>query len=457
MKKNNPKVSFLIPLYNAEKYIAETLDSVLAQTYQNFEVIIVDDGSVDGSLAIVQKYKDSRIKLFCNDKNRGIAYTRNCALSYCKGTYIALLDDDDLALNTRLEKQIDFLENHPDIDAVGGNAQWIDENGKIIRDTIEVISEPDSIRMFFLFRNILNNSEMTFRRCVVEKNQLKYQDECFGLEDFLFWIQFSKVAKISNISDLVLQKRVSYQNETGRMRSEKSNERRYKYLEMQKYSLLMDRFVLEQEDEQILLDYFSEESRICKNERELLRLADFLKRMACQAGVLQLPIYVPLKKWFENILNWNLENIKIDFLENWKKSIMTAKEGLITRKEYGSLEEKWYTKELFSLICMNRQFYEKEKYIQELIDSKEWLKQHSREQEKCIQELIKGKEWLEQHDKDQEKYIQELIKGKEWLEQHSEDQERYIQELIKGKEWLEWHSKEMDVYMQKLIKKSSIN
>lgn len=433
MKKNNPKVSFLIPLYNAEQYIADTLESVLDQTYQNFEVIIVDDGSVDRSLAIVQKFKDYRIKVFCNDRNRGIAYTRNVGLSHCEGVYIALLDDDDLALNTRLEKQVAFLENHPDIDAVGGNAQWIDESGKIIRDKIEVISESDTIRMFLLFRNILNNSEMTLRRCTIEKNQIKYQNECFGLEDFLFWIQFSKVAKISNIPDLVLQKRVSSKNETGRMRSEKSKERRYKYLEMQKYSLLMDRFVLEQRDEQILLDYFAEDPRICKNEKELLCLGDFFKRIAYQAYSLQMPLYWSLKKWFEDILNWNLENMKIDFLERWQKSIITAKEEILTGKKRECLEQEWFTKDLFALICMNRQFYEKENYIQELIQGKDWLEQHNRERERYIQELIQGKDWLEQHNREQEQYIQELIQGKDWLEQHSREQEKYIKELIQRK------------------------
>ncbi len=431
MEKNKPKVSVLIPLYNAEKFIAETLDSVLAQTYQNFEIVIVDDGSVDESLAIVQKYKDSRIKIICNDENKGIAYTRNIGLSHCEGTYVALLDDDDLALHTRLEKQVAFLENHPDIDAVGGNAQWIDKNGNIIRDTIEVVTEPDTIRMFLLFRNIFNNSEMTFRRCVVERNHLKYQNECFGLEDYLFWIQFSKFAKISNIPDLVLKKRMSYINETERMRSEKSEERKQKYFEFQKYSLLLDRFVLEHEDEQILQYFFAEEPRICKNETELFRLTGFLRRIACQAGTLQMDLYFPLTKWFENILNWNLDNMKIDFLDRWAKSIMITKPDLFPGKEPDSLDQGWYTKELFSLICMNRHFYEKERYIQELIESKEWIEKHSKEQELYIQDLRKGRDWLEQHNREQEAYIQDLIKGKDWLEQHSREQEAYIRELLK--------------------------
>ena len=120
-----PKVSVLIPLYKANNFIAETLDSVLNQKFTDFEIIVVDDCGNDGSLEIVESYrqKDRRIKVLNNDANHGIAYTRNRGLDECAGEYIALLDDDDLMIGERLDKQVRFLDEHTDIGAVAGNAQ----------------------------------------------------------------------------------------------------------------------------------------------------------------------------------------------------------------------------------------------------------------------------------------------------------------------------------------------
>lgn len=442
MKQTKPKVSVLIPLYNAEKYIGDTLQSVLHQTYQNFEVIIVDDSSTDNSLEIVKSYKDKRMKIICNESNRGIAYTRNIGLSYCDGKYIALLDDDDIAINTRLEKQVSFLESHNDYDAVGGNAQWIDADGKMIRDTIEVVTDFRSIRMFLLFRNIFNNSEMTFRRTVIEENSMKYKNNCFGLEDFLFWIQFSKIGKMSNIPDLVLLKRVHKKNETAHMKNEKMKERKEKFLELQIYSLMLDGFKLEQRDEQVLKKFFTEESLVCKNEREFNQLAGFLKRILCQAVDMKKEYCLSMKQWFEDMQYWNLENIKLDYLDKWSSYFPTT----VRKRKM----DHWYTKDLLTLISMNRRFAEKEQYIAELIEAKNWQEQHCEELKRYMKELIEAKEWLERHSKEQEEYIKELMDAKNWLEQHSNEQEEYIKELMQAKDWLEQHSKDQEEYIAML-------
>lgn len=104
-------VSIIMPSYNTEKYIEETIQSVLAQTYTDWELLIVDDCSTDGSVDIINKFveADNRIKLFVNEKNSGAAFSRNCALREAKGKWIAFLDSDDLWMKEKLEKQIAFM------------------------------------------------------------------------------------------------------------------------------------------------------------------------------------------------------------------------------------------------------------------------------------------------------------------------------------------------------------
>lgn len=311
----NEMVSVIIPLYNAEKYIAETIESVLQQTYQNFEVIVIDDCGTDHSVEIVKRYKDERIKIFHNERNMGIAYSRNRGLKESSGEYIALLDNDDVAINTRLEKQVAFLQEHPEIDVVSGNAQWIDENGKVVRDTIDVIEDPLYIKMILMFRNIYNNSEMTFRKSLVETYHIEYSDGCLGMEDFWFWVQCSNVAKFGCIPDLVLKKRVMASNETARMKQKHAEERRQKYWEIQKQALKMNGFSLNQDDEQMLLRMFSESGcDTCSSSEELQAYYHFMRKLIMQARAAKKEYCLQLESWFRGLLIWGLQNMKDSYI-----------------------------------------------------------------------------------------------------------------------------------------------
>lgn len=122
------KVSIICPCYNSEKYIRQTLDSIFAQTEQDFEVLVVDDNSKDDSIKIIETYKDKRIRLFRNTENKGAAYCRNLALTNAKGEYIAFLDSDDLWTSEKLNKQIDFMIKNK-ISFSYTNYEEIDDNG----------------------------------------------------------------------------------------------------------------------------------------------------------------------------------------------------------------------------------------------------------------------------------------------------------------------------------------
>ena len=125
-----PTVSVVIASYNHEKYVAETIESVLNQTFQDFEIIITDDGSSDKTVEMIKQFSDPRINLFVFEKNKGACSALNNSIINSKGKYIACLNSDDSWELNKLEKQVKFLDENPDIGAVFTNAKIIDENGK---------------------------------------------------------------------------------------------------------------------------------------------------------------------------------------------------------------------------------------------------------------------------------------------------------------------------------------
>lgn len=114
-----PKISVVMPAYNAEKYIGEAIESILNQTFKDFEFIIINDGSVDHTKEIIREYNDPRIVLLENDKNRGIVLSLNKGLDAATGKYIARMDADDIALKNRFERQVEYLDEHKDIGVLG--------------------------------------------------------------------------------------------------------------------------------------------------------------------------------------------------------------------------------------------------------------------------------------------------------------------------------------------------
>ena len=115
MKSGKVLVSVVMSVYNDEQYLKESLDSIFAQTIQDFELIIVDDCSTDRTVEIIENYHDDRIRLICNSENRGLTRNLNTALEYVQGTYIARMDGDDKSRPERFEKQIAYLEQHPEL------------------------------------------------------------------------------------------------------------------------------------------------------------------------------------------------------------------------------------------------------------------------------------------------------------------------------------------------------
>lgn len=179
------KVSVIIPVYNAEKYIAATVKSVFSQTYKNFEIIIIDDGTPDNSVKICQQFNDSRIKII-HQRNRGLPGARNTGIRHAQGDYLAFLDADDIWLPEKLEKHVEHLNNSPTVGISFCYSAFINEQG----NSTGICQKPrklyDITPSYVLCRNpVGNGSAAVIRREVFE--DIKFQDNLYGtIEDFYF-------------------------------------------------------------------------------------------------------------------------------------------------------------------------------------------------------------------------------------------------------------------------------
>ena len=176
---NEILVSVIMPVYNAEKYLKESIESILQQTYSNIELIIIDDGSKDNSIEIIKNYKDERVRSFYF-ANSGCSKQRNYGLYKASGDIIALMDADDISEKTRLENQIDFLKSNQDIKILGTNCLVVDENGKKMSkswgnviDPLSVIDNysTDALRLAITLGNTPGNN-LNFSLKTVEENSL---------------------------------------------------------------------------------------------------------------------------------------------------------------------------------------------------------------------------------------------------------------------------------------------
>lgn len=282
------KVSVVMPLYNAEKYVKETIESVINQSYKEWELIIVNDASIDESVRIIESFHDARIKLFHNERNRGIAYTRNKAIELSSGKYVALMDDDDIAPACRLEKTVQYLDDNADIDVVGGHCRFIDEKGNIIKNKQwNVYQNPLFLKAWLLLGDPIPNSSALIRKKFIQENKLCYRDGMQGAEDYRFWVECSLKGKIANIDEILLYWRTGHDNETSRVSTQRLEKRKKALCEIRKYALEQTGFQLSSEEIHLINKIFDDEGSIANN-KELEFLFVTLKKISLQAKEMNL-------------------------------------------------------------------------------------------------------------------------------------------------------------------------
>ncbi len=280
-----PKVSVIMPVYNAERYITYAVESILNQEFSDFELIIIDDKGLDNSLRIIERMKDPRIRVIENDSNRGIAYARNRGLEAACGEYIALMDDDDWTPPYRLGLENDFLDANLDISAVGGAMHTIDEHNRLIKyNNILMIHQPGRVKAELIFHDIIANGSTMFRKSIVEAHSIKYQDNMHGMEDYRFWIDYSMYGKIVNLDDVLLYWRDSGHNESAKNKSLLKSERRDTYGKIQEYALERHGFRLNEEELRRFKNSFAEGGRAVLTRSDLEQLFYVMEKIMEQGS-----------------------------------------------------------------------------------------------------------------------------------------------------------------------------
>jgi glycosyltransferase involved in cell wall biosynthesis len=186
---HQPQVSVIVPAYNAMKYLPATLDSILQQTFTNFEVLIINDGSCDNIIEWCTQITDSRVKLI-SQRNMGLSSARNTGINHSQGEYIALLDSDDTWAKTKLEKQVKYLESHPSVDLVHSWIELMNENGVSTGRILKSFAEGNVWKQLLQQNTIACLSVMVRRHCL--KTVGGFDEKLRSLEDWDMWIRIAK-------------------------------------------------------------------------------------------------------------------------------------------------------------------------------------------------------------------------------------------------------------------------
>jgi glycosyltransferase involved in cell wall biosynthesis len=202
-KDLNPKVTVLMPVYNGERYLREAIESILSQTFHDFEFLIINDASTDGSVEIINSYSDPRIRLVHNKTNMGRCATPNKGLDLAKGEYLARMDCDDVCPSTRLEKQLIFLNAHPNVGVCG---TWI----KLFMGTDLIIKYPlthEEIKCHMILGSQLAGASAMFRKKVFLAHHLYYDVNYKLAEDYELWTRCAFATRLANIPEILYEYR----------------------------------------------------------------------------------------------------------------------------------------------------------------------------------------------------------------------------------------------------------
>lgn len=201
------KISVVMPVYNGEAYLREAIDSILEQSFRDFEFIIINDCSNDGTEDIVLSYNDERIVYIRNEENLGVARSLNRGLDIARGDYVARLDADDLAFPERLALQSAYLDSHPEVDVLGTASRSFDDTGTLFYGYPTV--DPEVLKIDFLFSCGICHPTVMLRKSVLVEKQLRYDHTFNKIEDYELWCRMlDQDCGITNISDVLLHHRL---------------------------------------------------------------------------------------------------------------------------------------------------------------------------------------------------------------------------------------------------------
>lgn len=219
----NKKITILLPVYNGEKHVRKAIESIFTQTFLDFELLVINDGSSDKTVSIIESFTDKRLRLLNNETNIGLIKTLNKGIHLAEGEYIARMDADDICYTKRLEEQVKFMDANPDI---GISGTWTKAIGKNQGYATKYFTHPDEIKSNFLFFSTLAHPTVIFRRKLFIENNLFYDEDFKHAEDFELWSRALTYTKIANIPKVLLFYRMhneSMSNKYSTVQSENAN------------------------------------------------------------------------------------------------------------------------------------------------------------------------------------------------------------------------------------------
>ena len=203
-------ISVILPVYNGADYLSEAIESILNQSYHNFELLIMNDGSTDHSKDIVNLFSDNRIKYFENDGNKGLIYTLNRGIDESNGKYIARMDADDIALPNRFKIQYEYMEQHPEIGTSGTYAEYFGDKSGEWKYPVSNME----IRCRLMWGSAIIHPASIIRKSTLTQNNIKFKDQYPAAEDYKLWVDISHVSELHNIPEVLLKYRTHSQQVT---------------------------------------------------------------------------------------------------------------------------------------------------------------------------------------------------------------------------------------------------
>ncbi len=207
MRVKEPLVSVIMPVYNTQLYLKASIESILSQTLEDFEFLIFNDGSTDESDELIRTFRDSRIRYFSSEENRGYVYHLNKGLITAKGKYTARMDSDDVSVPERLEKQVEFLESNPEVGILGSRCEVIDENDKHITYSNHYLKD-EELRVRLLTDSCFVHPSVVMRKAILSQYQFQYDHALMPAEDYDLWVRLAGVTKLANLDEVLLKYRV---------------------------------------------------------------------------------------------------------------------------------------------------------------------------------------------------------------------------------------------------------
>ena len=199
----SPRVTVLMSVYNGEQFLRQAIASILRQTFTDFEFLIIDDGSTDSTVEVIESFSDPRLSLVRSDRNMGLTFSLNKGLALAKSEYVARMDADDESLPHRLETQVAFMDAHPDVGVCGS---WLETIGIEPKDQWRPPVNDARIRCEHVFHSDLYHPTVMLRKGLIDQYKLTYEGPV--AQDYDLWVRASRVTRLANIPEILLRYRI---------------------------------------------------------------------------------------------------------------------------------------------------------------------------------------------------------------------------------------------------------